>query len=158
MVKKMTISVPDELHEKAETWRNELNFSRLFQDALAKAVATKEAFNAALKGEKEEMAAIAGRLYVEREESHANRADAGMKDGVDWAKTAHYEDLLWLSEIEFIGDPRNRENEAVVDYFTQLATDFPIFEDGALLEEYAEAWREGVQAFWNEIQPLIDKV
>jgi hypothetical protein len=110
-----------------------------------------------LKGEKDEMAAIAGRLYVEREEAHADRADAGMKDGVDWAKTAHYEDLLWLSEIEFIGDPRNRENEAVVDYFTQLVADFPIFEDGALLEEYSEAWREGVQAFWNEIQPLIDK-
>jgi len=158
MVKKMTISVSDELHEKAEVWRSELNFSRVFQEALAREVASKEAFSAALKGEEGEMTAIAKRLRVERDEVHAVQAKAGKKDGLDWAKSAHYEDLVWISDVEDLGDdPRDCINETVSKYFTEMVGDFPILEDERMLDEYAYSWLEGVQAFWNEIQPLIDK-
>ena len=43
------------------------------------------------------------------------------------------------------------------DYSHGLVANFPILEDKALLDDYARAWLEGAQAFWNEIRPLMDK-
>ena len=34
MAKKVTISIPDMLHEKLENWRESFNLSKMFQDAV----------------------------------------------------------------------------------------------------------------------------
>ena len=44
MVKRITVSVPDELHEKMEKWRSNFNFSKVFQNAVSGAIQKKEDF------------------------------------------------------------------------------------------------------------------
>ena len=52
MVKRVTISVPDDLHEKMEKWREQFNFPQLFQKTIAAAIKNKEDFQNRLKGDK----------------------------------------------------------------------------------------------------------
>jgi hypothetical protein len=44
MAKKITISVPDELHAKMAKWRNKLNFSKIFQDAISIEIQKRELY------------------------------------------------------------------------------------------------------------------
>jgi len=41
VTKRVTVSVPDELHEKLEAWKGKLNFSKVFQDAVSVAMGKK---------------------------------------------------------------------------------------------------------------------
>ncbi len=42
MAQKITISVPDELHEKMQQWKDSFNYSGLFQDVVSKEIQRKE--------------------------------------------------------------------------------------------------------------------
>ena len=45
MTQKITLSIPDRLHEKLNEWRSSFNLSKMFQDALSDAIKKKEAFS-----------------------------------------------------------------------------------------------------------------
>ena len=49
MSKKVSISVPDELHEKMAKWRKSLNFSKIFQDVVSNEIGKKENYLTKLK-------------------------------------------------------------------------------------------------------------
>jgi len=42
MTQKITISIPDELHEKMQHWKDSFNYSGLFQDAVSKEIQKRE--------------------------------------------------------------------------------------------------------------------
>ena len=44
MTQKVTLSIPDMLHEKLNKWRESFNLSKMFQDALLDAIQKKEEF------------------------------------------------------------------------------------------------------------------
>ena len=44
MAKRVTVSIPDMLHEKMEKWRESFNLSKMFQDAVMEAIQKKEDF------------------------------------------------------------------------------------------------------------------
>ena len=44
MAQKITLSIPDMLHEKLTQWRSSFNFSKLFQEALTEAIQKKRPY------------------------------------------------------------------------------------------------------------------
>jgi Arc/MetJ-type ribon-helix-helix transcriptional regulator len=161
MSKKITVSVPDELHQKMTEWRESFNFSKIFQKAVATMIQRKEEFRKRLRSNID-MAGIAERLRREKQESQTESSELGKKEGVKWARSAHYKELryalTWLPE-----EPPQR-NEVLGDYFSDL------FSAGGELQQIApensnessefvrsflSGWKEGVEAFWDEIKDKI---
>ena len=58
MVKKVTLSVPDELFKEMKKWRKALNFSRIFQEAISNEVQKKELFKTKLREQDKTMKEI----------------------------------------------------------------------------------------------------
>ena len=58
MVKKVTLSVPDELFKEMQKWRKALNFSRIFQEAVSNEVQKKELFKTKLREQDKTMKEI----------------------------------------------------------------------------------------------------
>ena len=89
MAKKVTISIPDMLHEKLEKWRESFNLSKMFQDAVTEAIQRKEEFQKRIR-EDLDLSQIVDRLRREKLQSEGNYYQSGKSDGLHWAKTAHY--------------------------------------------------------------------
>jgi hypothetical protein len=163
MSKKVTISVPDDLSEKMEKWRDHFNFSQVFQDAISSLIQKKEEFQKRLKGD-HDMDAIVERLKREKSETEKNYFDDGKKDGLEWAKAAHYSDLQSAIGWEFNkgDDPRQCPDSDIADYFSEIIDEDPILhcEDydnyaNDALVSFIAGWKEGVEEFWNEIADKI---
>ena len=58
MVKKVTLSVPDELFKEMQKWRKALNFSGIFQEAVSNEVQKKELFKNKLREQDKTMKEI----------------------------------------------------------------------------------------------------
>ena len=65
MSKKITVSVPDDLHLKMNEWRESFNFSKFFQKAVSTMIQSKEEFQKRLRSNID-MTAIAERLRREK--------------------------------------------------------------------------------------------
>ena len=50
MSHRVTLSVPDDLYEKIEKWKDSLNLSKVFRIAISKEIKRKEVFQEKLKG------------------------------------------------------------------------------------------------------------
>lgn len=179
MTKKITISVPDELHEKMTIWRDHFNFSKVFQDAVGGLIKQKEDFKKRLKGKEQEMEAIIERLKREKEESDHEWIDQGKLDGLDFAKSAHYDELQYALRWETVkeiqekadGYPLNyspAEDDVLGDYFRDIIMDEDILEPLGMEEsspgnyapnqayaEWENGWKEGIKEFWNEIKSKL---
>jgi len=89
MTRKVTISVPDELHEKMEKWRGKLNFSGIFQEAIACEIHKKELFKTKLEEEKT-LPEIWGDGNLDTPEG---QYAVGKEMGFAFAKTAPYPEI-----------------------------------------------------------------
>ncbi len=162
MAKKVTISVPDDLYEKMKEWKTTLNFSRVFQNAVAGMIQKKEALTSKIRNEID-LSSIVDRLKKEKIDYEFNITECGKKDGLEWCKTAHYHELqyalAWTPYQNPVGD------EELGDYFSnmfekyrkritvtgQRAQDkFNVFS-----EKYLRGWKEGVDLFWNEVKDKL---
>src|SRR5210317_1232842 len=94
MAKKVTVSIPDMLYEKMERWRRSFNLSKMFQDAVAEAIQKKEDFQKRLQ-EDLDLSDVIERLRSEKAQSEGNFFDTGKRDGVLWAKSASYDDIMY---------------------------------------------------------------
>ena len=117
MSKKITVSVPDDLHLKMNEWRESFNFSKIFQKAVSTMIQRKEEFQKRLRSNID-MAAIAERLRREKLESQTESSELGRKEGVKWARSAHYKELQYALEWLPQGNPQR--DEVMGDYFTDL--------------------------------------
>ncbi|NDY71648.1 hypothetical protein [Desulfobacter hydrogenophilus] len=161
MTQKITLSIPDRLHEKLNEWRSSFNLSKMFQDALSDAIERKEAFSKKLC-EEFDMTQIINRLHQEKEQWLKNFYNAGRNRGFGWAQGAHYQDLLYVLACN---DTCNSEQEIV--RHSRFKAYFADLYDAHGLTRYAQksgvdhekkflqGWFDGVNAFWNEVREHI---
>lgn len=162
MAKKITISVPDELYEKMTQWKESMNFSRVFQNAISGMIQKKEALTSKIRNEMD-FSSIIDRLKKEKIDYEFNFTEWGKKDGLEWCKTAHYRELQYALAL---APGKNPDRDAELgDYFSDMfekykkrmaatgkkAQDcFNVFS-----EKYLKGWKEGVELFWSEVKDKL---
>ncbi|MCP3953520.1 MAG: hypothetical protein GY697_15080 [Desulfobacterales bacterium] len=161
MSKKITVSVPDDLHLKMTEWRESFNFSKIFQKAVSNMIQRKEEFQKRMQSNID-MAGIAERLRREKLESQTESSELGKKEGVKWARSAHYKELQYA--LKWIPEENPQRNEVIGDYFSDLFTTtrelHRIAPEGnndssEYIRTFLAGWKEGVEAFWNEIKDKL---
>jgi len=178
MSKIISISLPDKLHERLQKLKDKINVSKLCQDVILKEVKKIEDFRKRIhKSAKTEK--IIERLSQEKSESDELVYERGRKDGEQWAKTAHYDDLynaVCKEEDEHIinnGPVEDLEPE-ILDYLFEKHKITPErsgeIDDylGKVLPvkvhshnwysytiSYRRGWYEAILDFWNEIKGKI---
>ncbi len=161
MAKKITVSVPDDLHQKMTEWRESFNFSKIFQKAVSSMIQRKEEFQTRLRSNFD-MAAIAERLRREKLASQSESSELGKKEGVAWARSAHYEELQYA--LRWVPEKAPQCNEVMGEYFSNLFASnrelqliAPEGNPGSneFIRTFLTGWKEGVEAFWNEIKDKI---
>lgn len=157
MAKKVTISIPDMLHEKLEKWRESFNLSKMFQEAVTEAIQRKEDFQKRIR-EDLDLNQVIDRLRKEKLQSEGNYFQAGKSDGLHWAKTAHYDDLQyalhWTSFDNATKDP------ILGEYFLEMHQANRLLKDNTYLNgqyflNYVKGWKQGVEQFWDEVKEKL---
>jgi hypothetical protein len=146
MTRKVTVSIPDMLHEKLEKWRNSFNMSKMFQDAIAEAIQKKEEFQRRMQGE-ENLSDIISRLKSEKRRSQKDYRDIGHQHGIQWAKSAHYDDLVYAVTWENVTSAAN--DSVLGSYFVEKLTEdrrTAIKENSPndFAQAFVQGWKEGV--------------
>ncbi|MDD9304786.1 MAG: hypothetical protein HUK40_21560 [Desulfobacter sp.] len=157
MAQKITLSIPDMLHEKLTEWRSSFNFSKMFQEALTDAIQKKEELQKRFS-EEFDMPDIVKRLRQEKLDWENNFYNSGKTQGVKWARSAHYENLLYVLHCdhtyEIIG------HETFKSYFQKIyeAHDLGKYSvQGGVDHEqkFMDGWFDGVTLFWKEVREQI---
>lgn len=155
MSKRITLSVPEPLHQQIERWRNSFNLSRVFQEAVADVIRRKEELQARLGAEIPE---IIARLRREKEAVEQRWFKEGERLGLEWAKAASYIDLQRVlpQPAEALADPGGD----LRDYFSQvvdferrrqeLADGFEEFR-----RSFLKGWHAGVEQFWAIVKDQL---
>lgn len=157
MARKVTVSIPDMLYEKMEKWRESFNLSKMFQDAVAEAIQKKEDFQKRIR-EDLDLHEIIERLRSEKARSEGDFYDSGRRDGLTWARLAHYDDLMYALDWD---DIDNAVKDAVLgSYFQEKSRSNKHLEyrpEGISesFRVYARGWKNGVEQFWNEIREKL---
>ena len=169
MVKRTTISIPDELYEKMEKWSSAINFSKEFREHISRVIKNKEELQKKVKGGKE-MVEIIERLRMEKMENIGDYQQEGYEWGVEWAKEAHYLELRTVLDWESndLNDLPHNENidgyeSELKEYFTNYiheddfldSEDWHYGRDNEHIEKFVNGWKEGVEAFWNEVKDKV---
>ena len=161
MAQKITLSIPDMLHEKLSEWRSSFNFSKLFQEALTEAIEKKENLQKRFSQDMD-MSDIIYRLKMEKKKWEKKYFDIGKREALGWAKTARYEALLYVTRLEkyydILSDPEMKH------YFKGLyqksgLVPYPACTDVGSLEDHdkklIDGWFNGVNEFWNQVKDKI---
>ena len=157
MAKRVTVSIPDMLHEKMEKWRNSFNLSKMFQEAVSEAIQKKEDFQRRIK-EDLDMAEIIERLRKEKARSDRNSFEAGCDAGLQWAKSAGYDDIQYALNWNY--DENVCQDPVLGDYFAGRIERNKLMEinDSGLneyLRLYLDGWLKGLSDFWTEVKDKI---
>ena len=157
MTQKITLSIPDLLHEKLKEWRASFNFSKMFQDALTEAIQKKEELRKRFS-EDFDLPEIIKRLKQEKLIWEKQYYKKGKTEGFRWAKTVHYEDLLYVLQFDdtyrLIFDPKMSQ------YFEQIykTTDLAKYSNSDSINHeqmFIDGWFKGVLEFWNQVKEKI---
>jgi hypothetical protein len=157
MTKKVTVSIPDFLHEKMEKWRQSFNLSKMLQDAISEAIQRKEDFQKRIQ-EDLDLCEIIDRLKREKERSEGNFFDTGRQDGIAWAKTAHYEDIQYALSWD---DLNNASRDDILGgYFAEKIEKIrrkDVRLEGAdeYIRVYLTGWKKGLVEFWDEVKEKL---
>ena len=161
MTQKITLSIPDRLHEKLNEWRSSFNLSKMFQDALSDAIEKKERFSKKFC-EDFDMTQIINRLQQEKAQWLKNLYNAGRNRGFGWAQGAHYQDLLYVLDHEDTYDSgqeivRHSRFKAYFEhvYDAHNLTRYAQQGDVDHEKKFMEGWFDGVNAFWNQVREHI---
>lgn len=157
MAKKVTISIPDMLHEKLEKWRESFNLSKMFQDAVSEAIQRKEEFQKRIR-EDLDLGQIIERLRREKMQSQGNYLETGKNDGILWAKTAHYDQLQYA--LHWSDLDHATTDEVLGHYFTEIFTANRFLQGNTYcppeyLLTYLTGWKQGIEFFWAEIKEKL---
>jgi len=157
MTQKITLSIPDLLHEKLKDWRTSFNLSKMFQEAVTDAIHRKEEFQKRFSKEYN-MSEIVKRLKQEKLIWEKQYYKLGKKEGLRWAKTAHYEDLLYV--LQFDGTYRLISDPKMNDYFEKIyqSTKFTNHSNSDSVDHekmFMDGWFNGVLEFWNHVKEKL---
>ena len=161
MAKRVTISVPDELHEKMNQWRASFNFSKIFQRAVSTMIQKREAFQEQMRSNLD-LKAVVARLRKEKQEAESDASERGRKAGLAWSRTAHFQEIQYALAWEPRVDPTR--DTILGDYFDELFKTQPDLktalaqgplESEALPRAFVSGWQDGVRQFWDEVKDQI---
>ncbi|WP_319577498.1 hypothetical protein [uncultured Desulfobacter sp.] len=161
MTQKITLSIPDRLHEKLNEWRSSFNLSKMFQETLSDAIEKKERFSKKFC-EDFDMTQIINRLQQEKAQWLKNLYNAGRKRGFGWAQGAHYQDLLYVLDHDDTYDSGQKivRHSRFKAYFEHVydahnLTRYAQQGDVDHEKKFMEGWFDGVNAFWNQVREHI---
>jgi len=129
----------------------------MFQEAVTEAIQKKEEFQKRFS-EEFDMPQIIKRLKYEKMIWEKKYYKIGKVQGLKWAKTVHYEDLLYVLQFDaaykIILDPKMNE------YFEQIykSTDLVKYAKASSLDHeqmFLEGWFKGVLEFWNQVKEKL---
>jgi hypothetical protein len=157
MAKKVTISIPDMLHEQLEKWRESFNLSKMFQEVVTEAIHKKEEFQKRIR-EDLDLGQVVERLRREKQESEGGCFDSGRSDGIRWAKTAHYDDIQYA--LQWTALEEATADRHLGGYFTATRADNRLFagetpHGGEYFLNYVKGWKNGVEQFWEEVRDKL---
>ncbi len=157
MAQKITLSIPDLLHERLKEWRKSFNFSKMFQEAVTEAIQKKEEFQKRFS-EDFDMSEIIKRLHQEKLIWEKQFFKSGKDEGIKWARSAHYEELLYVINFNDTYELTNEDRFKV--YFEQIHTTNELGKyasDDAVDHElmFMDGWFLGVNEFWTQIKEKI---
>ncbi len=154
MAQKITLSIPDLLHEKLKEWRSSFNFSKMFQEAVTEAIQKKEEFQRRISQEFD-MSDTVRRLRQEKQDWEKNFYRLGKTEGFSWASSAHYEDLLYV--LHFEGTYKLTSDPKMSNYFekTYDSTELAKYSKMNSVQHerlFIDGWFKGVMEFWNQVK------
>jgi Arc/MetJ-type ribon-helix-helix transcriptional regulator len=157
VAKKVTVSMPDMLYQKMERWRRSFNLSQMLQEAVAEAIQKKEDFQKRVQ-EDLDITEVVERLRREKAQSEGNFFDTGRRDGVAWAKSAGYDDIMYALSWDNID--KAPSDKILGSYFLEKIESSKLMQlDGETINEYTriylQGWKKGLSEFWEVIRDKI---
>jgi hypothetical protein len=137
---RLNITVPDELYERVERWRDRINLSKVCQDAIARELDKLEH----LPDEVQNMHEALTRLGREKAKVERSCFRKGVFDGLEWARGAEYGLLKRWGEHQGNGAVEEALRGPAAESASQHE-DNPSWD----ARPYAEGWMAGVQQFWQ---------
>ena len=137
---RLNITIPDELHQRLERWRDRVNVSRICQDAITRELNKLDE----LPAEVQAMQRALARLGQEKAKVERSCFRKGVYDGLEWARQAEYPALKSWGEK----DLSNETLDAVLRGPAVKAAATHANDVNWDQIPYAEGWMSGVQQFW----------
>ena len=182
MAKRLNISIPDDIHEKLQGFKNTINVSKICQEALAKEIREKR-----ILLENPDTQTIIERLKNEKGNIETFIKKKSREDALEWVKTASYQNIIFVvtSDIEKdiyddcfdypyfykkLGfshshrygteEDKNFGDGEIMDYLEKNIPDLIYFyADSNKKEEidkiYLKEWEKTVKDFWKEIKDKL---
>jgi hypothetical protein len=176
-VRKITISISEELAYQADRWKDDYNPSELYQEALRDFIHKKEELEERMRGASD-LNQIVERLKKQKRIAEANFFEHGKQKGLVWAQSADYTELHYavtsldslVKRATGIDGERFRAHHILANtilgkYFDKIFRDnnliwpaktpFDVYfnRDG---KKFLEGWCEAVEDFWKEISPKLN--
>ena len=159
MATKLTITIPDELAERLEPWRDRMNISKVCAAAIHREVATLEK----LPQEVQLITNLIKRLRREKAEHYQEGYPVGYERGIEYAiRYARYPEFLHFMEVEAelqrLPPDAHPDFELPVEALEQLAIDRQKSADQAKVIDplaYKQGWLAGVMTVWRLIESKL---
>ena len=154
---RMSVSVPDELTERLEPFKDQLNVSQVCREALERRLDALERA-AVLQGEELDLESLGRRLREDRELAEGRFERLGRENAANWINSAPYLELRGVGEnhhnviMESFKLPRAAFSTMKKHMDTAKASC-----EGAPAVVYKTAWLDYVRAVWAQVVEEIDR-
>lgn len=163
MAKKINLTVPDDLYDKMQEWKDSFNYSGIFQKAVAREIKFEEEFQQRLEKDVD-MEQIILRLREEKKEAEANCYRAGRERGLLWARAASFDSLRvtirYMDEgIDFGTQPtfekikfldEEMKETSYLNYRAWLHREYDKMND-----EFLRGFLKSVWEFWKKVRDKL---
>lgn len=143
---RLNITIPDDLYAALEPWRDQINISKVCQDALAREVAKLND----LPRQAAELTALVERMQQEKASAEKFAFAQGLTDSVAWARGASYTELKRWGELDAADHPRAGDNGALETDLQRHRND-PAFDEQA----YRQGWVMGAREVWQRVRDKV---
>ena len=142
MAERITITIPNDLHERLQAVKDALNVSRVCQEGLEVAIRIEE-----LKREKSpNMDTLIEKLRIEKEQDVAKWKEEGVIEGKKDALNLSYSEFKDLESKQSITDD-------LTDWIEE--NHFEYMEGFVDKDVFLEGWLEGALSVWDEVKELL---
>jgi len=165
MAQRVTVTIPDGLHERLKKVKDHLNVSRVCQEAIDYEVRLIEINSKEASG----MEKLVDRLSLQAEQESKEWREQGVKDGQEGATNLDLADFRLFEKLEY-GDSgvmridldNDFYSSSVFDYIKERWLEADYYREnggpeGDSKEAYLEGWVEGALSVWAEIKVKISK-
>jgi hypothetical protein len=141
---RLTVSVPQALHDRLDRWRDNINISRICQEALERELRRLEE----LPGDAVALGDMVRRLSKEKADGDRQWFSQGVADGMTWARGAGYVDLRATAA----GSP---SATAAAKTALQRGAAAHNSNPGFDTDSYESGWRFAAAEIWRRVEPKL---